>query len=89
MLTMAKQKAKAPQPSTAAWLPAARKLGAACRGAFIRVIKHETRDDKAPLVFGDDTAASAAFDAALRGGAIARRVVLGIGGEVEIFEVKN
>lgn len=71
------------------WRTAARKLGPACRGSFVRVIKAATLDKSAPLVWGDDRAALLIFEAALRGGEIVVRKVTGISGEVQIFEMKK
>lgn len=73
----------------ALWAGEARKLGSACRGSFVRVIKAAMRDGKAQAAFGDDRAALDVFEAALSRGEILRRTLSGIGGEVEVYEMKK
>lgn len=69
----------------ALWSGEARKLGEACKRSFLRVIKAS----QPPAPFGDDRAALAVFNEAVRSGQIAQRVLKGISGEILVFKMKD
>lgn len=65
------------------WAGEARKLGEGCRASFVRVIK--ASQPAAP--FGDDRAALAVFNEAVRSGQITCRKIQGISGETLVFKM--
>lgn len=69
----------------ALWSGEARKLGEGCRTSFLRVIK----SSQPPAPFGDDRAALAVFNEALRSGQITQRKIQGISGETLVFKIKD
>lgn len=68
---------------SALWAGKARKLGEGCRASFIRVIKAS----QPPAPFGDDRAALAVFNEAVKTGRISQRTLSG--GEVQVFKMKE
>lgn len=82
---LAAAEAKKASAKFALWSGEARKLGEACKRSFLRVIKAS----QPPVPFGDDRAALAVFNEAVRSGKIVQRTLPGIGGEVLVFKMNK
>ena len=69
----------------ALWSGEARKLGEGCRASFVRIVKAS----QPGTPFGDDRAALAVFNEAVKSGQITRRVIKGISGETTVYKMKD